>query len=137
VLPELHKAVRSEGLAAVIAEHLEQTKKQGPRLEQVFRAVDAEPSSHLSPPLEKLAEHHDELSGSFADDRLADLFHATAAAATEHHEIAAYDTLLTLGRSVGLSDSARELLERNRAEEGEALGRVEGELRRLADDLRE
>jgi hypothetical protein len=36
-----------------------------------------------------------------------------------------------------LSDSARELLERNRAEEGEALGRVEGELRRLADDLRE
>ena len=133
----MHKAVRSEGLAAAVAEHLEQTKKHGPRLEQVFRAVDAEPSSNLSPPVEKLAQHHDELAGSFADDRLADVFHAVAAVTTEHHEIAAYDTLLALGRSVGLSDSARELLDRNRAEEAEALGRVEAELQRLTTDLRE
>jgi ferritin-like metal-binding protein YciE len=137
VLPELHKAVRSERLAAAVAEHLEQTKKHGPRLEQVFRAVDAEPSSNLSPPVEKLAQHHDELADSFTDDHLADVFHAAAAATTEHHEIAAYDTLLTLGRSIGLSDAARELLERNRSEESEALGRVEAELQRLTADLRE
>jgi ferritin-like metal-binding protein YciE len=137
VLPELHKSVRSEGLAAVVAEHLEQTKEHGPRLEQVFRAVDAEPSSNLSPALEKLAQHHDELADSFADDGLADVFHAAAAATTEHHEIAGYDTLLALGESIGLSDSARELLERNRAEERDALGRIEAELQRLTADLRE
>ena len=120
-----------------VAEHLEQTREHGPRLEQVFRALDAEPSSNLSPPVEKLAEHHDELAGSFADDRLADVFHAAAAATTEHHEIASYDTLLALGPSVGLSDEARGLLERNRAEEGETLERLGAELRRLAGDLRE
>lgn len=128
--------MRSEGLAKAVDEHLEQTREHGPRLEQVFRALDAEPSSNLSPPVEKLAQHHDELADSFADDRLADCFHATAAAATEHNELAAYDALLALSRSVDLADDARELLERNRAEEAEALERLEQELQRLAGELR-
>jgi ferritin-like metal-binding protein YciE len=137
VLPKLQRDVQSEGLASAVAEHLEQTKEHAARLEQVFRALDAEPSSNLSPTVEKLAQHHDELAGSFSDDRLADVFHAAAAAATEHHEIAAYDALLALGQPVGLSDEARGLLEQNRGEEGEALGRIEGELQRLARELRE
>jgi ferritin-like metal-binding protein YciE len=136
VLPELQKAVTSEGLAAAVAEHLEQTREHGPRLEEVFRAVGAEPSSNLSPPVEKLAEHHDELAESFTDDRLADVFHAAAAATTEHHELAAYDTLLALAQAVELPDDARGLLERNRSEEEKALRRLEGELERLAGDLR-
>lgn len=136
VLPKLHQAIASEGLASAVAEHLEQTREHGPRLEQVFRAVDAEPSSNLSPPVEKLAQHHDELAGNFADGRLADVFHAAAAATTEHHELAAYDVLLALGQPIGLSDDARGLLERNRTEEAEALERLETELRRLAGDLR-
>lgn len=137
MLPKLQGEIESEGLAAAVAEHLEQTKEHVTRLEQVFRALDAEPTSNLSPPVEKLAQHHEELSESFADDRLADVFHAAAAAATEHHEIASYDALLALGRLVGLSDDARKLLERNRGEEGEALDRLEAELQRLAGDLRE
>jgi len=137
VLPKLQRAVTSEGLAAAVAEHLEQTKEHGPRLEAVFRALDAEPSSNLSPPAEKLAQHHDEVAGSFADDRLADVFHAASAATTEHFELAAYDALLALAQAVGLSDDARELLERNRAEEAAALERLQEELQRLAGDLRE
>jgi ferritin-like metal-binding protein YciE len=129
--------VQSEGLAAAVAEHLEQTKEHGPRLEDVFRAVGAEPSSNLDPAAEKLAQHHDELAGSFADDRLADVFHASAGVATEHHELAAYDALIALSRAVELSEDARGLLERNRSEEEAALHRLEGELERLAGALRE
>jgi ferritin-like metal-binding protein YciE len=128
--------VRSQGLAETVQEHLDQTREHGPRLERVFRALGAEPSSNLSPPVAKLAQHHDELADSFADDGLADAFHATAAAATEHNELAAYDALLTLAQSVDLGDDARELLARNRAEEAEALGRLQGELERLAGELR-
>lgn len=102
----------------------------------MFRALDAEPSSNLSPPVEKLAEHHDELAELFADDVLADAFHAASAATTERHELAAYDALLVLARPVALSDGGRELLERNRAEEAEALGRLQQELERLAGELR-
>jgi ferritin-like metal-binding protein YciE len=136
VLPKLQLAVTSEGLAAAVAEHLEQTKEHGPRLEAVFRAVDAEPSSNLSPPAEKLAQHHDELAGSFANDRLADVFHAASAATTEHFELAAYDALLALAPAVELPDEARGLLEQNRAEEAEALQRLESELERMAGALR-
>ena len=136
MLPKLHRAVQSEGLAAAVAEHLEQTREHGPRLEEVFRALGAEPSSNLCAPVESLARHHDEPAESFADDRLADVFHAAAGATTEHHELAAYDTLLALGRAVELSDDARGLLERNRGEEADALGQLESELERLSDELR-
>jgi hypothetical protein len=37
---------------------------------------------------------------------------------------------------VGLPEDARGLLERNRGEEAEALGRLESELERLAGELR-
>jgi ferritin-like metal-binding protein YciE len=137
VLPRLHRAVRSEGLAEAVAEHLEQTREHGPRLEAVFRALDAEPSSNLSPPAEKLAQHADELTGSIVDDRLADVFHAASAATTEHFELSAYDTLLALAPAVELPDEARELLERNRAEEAAALEQLQAELERLAGELRE
>ena len=97
--------------------------------------MDAEPSSNLDPAAEQLVEHHDELAGSFTDDRLADVFHAAAAATTEHHELAAYDTLLALGRAIGLGGDARDLLERNRQEESDALGRLQREIDRLVDEL--
>jgi ferritin-like metal-binding protein YciE len=134
VLPDLHRAVRSEGLARVVEEHLEQTKEQASRLEQVFRAVGAEPSSNLSPPVEKLAEHHDEVAEKVQEERLADVFHASAAASTEHHEIASYDALLALGATLDLGDG-RGLLEQNLKEEEQALEKVEKELERLVGEL--
>ncbi len=118
-----------------MAGHLEQTREHGPRLEEVFRTVAAEPSSNLSPPLEKLAQHHDELTEKLVDRRLADVFHAAAALTTEHHELAAYDALLALAQPVGLATDARRLLERNRADEAEAAERLHGELERLAGEL--
>ena len=135
MLPELHKSVRSASLAAAVEEHLEQTREHGPRLEEVFRALGAESSSNLDPSVEQLVEHHDELAGSFADDRLEDVFHAAAAATTEHHELSAYDTLLALARAVELPNDVRGLLERNRAEEAEALRRLQQERERLVGEL--
>jgi len=135
VLPKLHGAVRSQKLADVVAEHLAQTKDHAARVEQVFRAVNAEPSSNLDAAAEKLAQQHDELAEKIVDERLADAFHAIAGTATEHHELAAYDALLALGRALDLGD-ARALLERNRKEEEQALDKLEQELERLVKELR-
>ena len=129
-LPKLRRDVTAEGLAQAVDEHLEQTKEHAARLEQVFRAAGAEPSSNLSPPAEKLGDHRAELAEDIPDDRLKDVLNATAAAATEHYEIALYDALLELASGLGLDD-ARELLERNRKEEEEALRRVTEELEKL------
>jgi ferritin-like metal-binding protein YciE len=131
VLPKLERAAKAEGLVGVLREHLEETREHAVRLEQVFRAAGAEPSSNLSPPAEKLAEHHDTLAGKIPEERLADAFHAIAAVTTEHHELAAYDALLALAGALELGD-ARGLLERNREEEARALERLRDELSRLA-----
>ena len=130
-LPGLRRDVTADGLAAAVDEHLEQTKEHVARVEQAFRAAGAEPSSNLSPPFEKLAQHRSELAGKIPDDRLADVLNAAAASATEHNEIAVYDALIALADSLGLGD-ARGLLEQNRREEEEALDRLRTEVGRLA-----
>ena len=130
VLPKLRRDVTAEGLAQAVDEHLEQTKQHVARVEQAFRAAGAEPSSNLSPPAEKLAQHREELAGTVPEDRLRDVLNAAAAAATEHHEIAAYDALVDLAGGLELGD-ARDLLEQNRKEEAEALDRLRDELGKL------
>ena len=134
VLPKLERQATSEWLVGVLREHLAETKEHAARLEQVFRAVGAETSSNLCAPVEQLARHHDELAGSIKSERLADSFHAIAAAATEHHELAAYDALLALGKALDLGD-ARALLQANRDEDAAALEKLEDVLRRLVDAI--
>jgi ferritin-like metal-binding protein YciE len=131
VLPKLQREVTSGPLAEAVAHHLEQTKEHATRVEQAFRAVGAETSSNLFPPAEKLAEHHDEVAQQIVEERLRDTFHASAAAATEHLEIAMYDALITVAKAMEEKDAVR-LLERNRDEEREALATMEREAERLA-----
>ena len=129
-LPKLRRDVTAEGLALAVEEHLEQTKEHAVRVERAFRAAGAEPSSNLSPAPEKLAQHREELAGTIPEDRLRDVLNAAAAAATEHHEIAAYDALIELADALDL-DLARDLLRQNREEDADALDRVRKELEKL------
>jgi ferritin-like metal-binding protein YciE len=133
VLPKLERAATAERLVGILREHLDETREHAARLEQVFRAAGAEPSSNLSPAAAKRFEHHDELAGKIPEERLADTYHALAAVTTEHHELAVYDGLLALARALELGD-ARELLERNRSEDAAALERLGDQLRRLVDE---
>jgi ferritin-like metal-binding protein YciE len=130
VLPSLRKQVQSESLAAAVEEHLAQTRGHVTRVEEVFRALGAEPVSARSAPAAALASEHEETAGKIAEPRLADLFHAGAAITTEHFEIASYDVLLELA-----PEAVRESLAQNRDEEVQALellrelsGRLRGEL---------
>ena len=128
VLPNLHKQVQSESLAAAVEEHLAQTHGHVTRVEEAFRALGAEPVSARSAPAAALAAEHEETAAKIAEPRLADLFHAGAAITTEHYEIAGYDVLLQLAR-----DDVAESLAQNREEEAETLKRLE----QLVAELRE
>jgi ferritin-like metal-binding protein YciE len=132
VLPQLQRDAQSESLAAAFAEHLEQTRGHVTRLEETFRLLGAETSSNLDPAAKKLFEHHDELAAEIVEPILRDVFHAAAAAKTEHHEIAAYDVLIELGRALG---APIELLDQSRREEAGALERVESIGARLGKEI--
>jgi ferritin-like metal-binding protein YciE len=131
ILPKLQKAVKGETLHAIVGEHLEETKEHVTRLEQVFRAVGAEPTSNLYSPVQQLAQHHDEIGGSIPDDRLADVYHAAAGSTTERIELSGYDALLALAPALDLDRDARGLLEQTRKEEKQALDKLQKELERL------
>ena len=131
LLPELLAKVSDPDLAGVLADHVEPTKRHAERLEDVFRSLGAEPSSSHSPPFTGLVDQHSELAGNIVAPTLADLFHAAAAAHTEHHEIAAYRALVPLARALG-DGAAVELLETNLADEQHALAELELAVGRLA-----
>jgi len=131
VLPELQRQVESESLVAAVAEHLTQTHGHVARCEEAFRALGAEPVSARHAGAAGLADQHRETTAKLAEPRLADLFHASAAIATEHLEIASYDALIELARALGRDDVER-LLAETRDEEAQTLER----LVELARDLR-
>jgi ferritin-like metal-binding protein YciE len=130
-LPSLERAADSESLARAFAHHLEQTRGHVARVEEVFAIAAAESSSVPDRAAEKLVEEHDRLAGNVVDPRLADVFHAGAAALTEHHEIALYTALIALAGALELPDAVK-LLEQSLAEESEALAEVEQLGARLA-----
>jgi ferritin-like metal-binding protein YciE len=136
VLPDLHKQVKSESLAAAVQEHLVQTHDHVARIEQVFTRLGTEPASARSAPAAALQEEHGEVSGKIVDPLLADLFHAGAAVQTEHLEIAAYDLLLDLADSFAEAEVA-ELLAANRADEEAALERLHALAENLRGELRQ
>jgi ferritin-like metal-binding protein YciE len=123
VLPELSRQVQSESLAAAVEEHLAQTHGHIARCEAAFRALGAEPASARHAGAAGLADQHRETSAKLAEPRLADLFHASAAIATEHLEIASYDALIELARAHGRDDVER-LLAETRDEEAQTLERL-------------
>jgi ferritin-like metal-binding protein YciE len=136
VLPQLYRQVQTQSLKRGVEAHLEQTRAHVDRVEQAFRRFEAEPSSNLSPPVAGLQSGHEEIAGQIVEPRLADLFHATAAAHTEHYEIAAYRALVALAGALG-DATAVELLRRNLDDEQEMLKELEKIVERLSNELAE
>jgi ferritin-like metal-binding protein YciE len=123
-LPSLERGAQAQSLAEAFAEHRAETLDHVARLEEVFRIAAAEVSSNLDPAAQQLIEQHDEVAGQVVDPMLRDVFHAAAAARTEHAEIAMYATLVELAEALELPEAAR-LLRQNLDEDAAALEKVE------------
>jgi ferritin-like metal-binding protein YciE len=91
-LPKIVKAVESEELSDAIANHLEETKNQVSRLEQIFESLGENPKGKkcvgMQGILEEGSETINEFEGSVLDAGLI-----SAAQRVEHYEIAAYGSV--------------------------------------------
>ena len=134
VLPELRDAVSDEELRGAVEEHLLETRGHVKRVEQAFESLGSHPSSIYSPTVSALVAEHDELAGKVVEDRLRDVWHAHAAARTEHLELALYESVLALAQALD-ADEPRSGLEENRDQERQALETVEVIARRLRNEL--
>jgi ferritin-like metal-binding protein YciE len=122
-LPKLIEEVEDE-------EFMEGLKKH---LEEVFDSLGEEPHAEKCIGFEGLKSEHDQLVEE-TSSALIDLVDAGAAARTENYEIAAYEGLRRMAKSLG-EEEAVGLLDENLKQEKEALREVEKISTRLSKEL--
>jgi len=115
-LPKLIEKATNRDLSAGLRGHLEETKGQVERLDQVFNKLGEEPEGVQCPAIDGLISEADDLAGEVADKEVLDAAIVGSAQAVEHYEIARYGTLIAWADTLGRDDISR-LLNTNLNEE--------------------
>jgi len=115
-LPKMAKAASNPDLKAGFEEHLEETKVQVERLQQIGEQLGKSLTGHKCKGMEGLLAEGADLINEEADDTVRDAGLIGAAQRVEHYEIAAYGTAMALATQLGF-DEAADLLEETLEEE--------------------
>jgi ferritin-like metal-binding protein YciE len=115
-LPKMIKAATSEELRTAFENHLEETRAQVERLEQVFELIDEKARGKHCDGMAGILEEGKSVMEEEFDETTMDAVLIASAQRVEHYEMAAYGTLVAWARDMGHNDAA-ELLEQTLAEE--------------------
>jgi ferritin-like metal-binding protein YciE len=118
-LPKLAKAAEAEELSEALNSHLEQTRNQVSRLEEIFQLVATNAKGKPCKGMKGLLEEGNETIQEEDEGPLRDLAIIAGCQKVEHYEISAYGTLRTIAEQLELEDVI-ELLQQTEAEEKEA-----------------
>lgn len=116
-LPKMAKAATSPELKRAFQTHLEETRRQVERLDQVFEGLEASPRGKKCVGMEGLIEEAEELIGEEPEPEVLDAGLISKAQHVEHYEIAGYGTVRAYAVLLGESEQA-ELLQQTLDEEG-------------------
>lgn len=116
-LPKMAKAATSPDLKRAFERHLEETRKQVERLDQIGQALEIKLTGKKCKGMEGLIEEGKELMEEDFDDNAIDAGLIGAAQKVEHYEIAAYGTARTHAEMLGYTKAAK-LLQQTLDEEG-------------------
>jgi ferritin-like metal-binding protein YciE len=117
-LPKMVKAASNEQLASGFKEHLEQTKEQAVRLEEILKSHGQSTRGPKCKGMEGVLKDGEEMIKEEADDEVRDAGLISAAQHVEHYEMAGYGCARTYAKLVGDKNGA-ELLQKTLAEESE------------------
>jgi ferritin-like metal-binding protein YciE len=118
-LPKMAKKAKSDELRHAFEHHLEETKGQVERLDQVFQQLDARASGKRCEAMEGLIEEAKEMMEDIATPEVLDAAMIAAAQKVEHYEIASYGSVRALAEALGHKEAAK-LLEETLDEEKSA-----------------
>jgi ferritin-like metal-binding protein YciE len=118
-LPKMAKAADSEDLRAAFEEHLEITRMQVNRLEEVFKSIGMAARGKPCAGMKGLIEEGQEKMEELEQGATLDAALIASAQKVEHYEIASYGTLATFAEIMGHQD-AKDLLGQTLDEEKEA-----------------
>jgi ferritin-like metal-binding protein YciE len=94
-------------LAQGLKTHLEETRKQIERLDQVFKKLGKTPQSADCPAIDGLIKEADNTAGEVEDKSVLDAAIIASAQAVEHYEIARYGTLIAWAEELGHDEIVR------------------------------
>jgi len=132
-LPKMAKEANDADLSEGLERHVDETRQHVSNLEEVFRLLGEKPRAAKSAAIEGLTLEHKGFASDAADDvhpEVLDLVALGSATATEHHEIASYEGLISLARGVGETEIVP-FLERNLEQERKMLANAKELARRL------
>ena len=118
-LPKMVDAASSDELQSALNEHLEITKQQAQRLEQIFENLGEKAKGKKCKGMEGLIKEGSEVIEENEDDQVRDAAIISAAQKVEHYEMAGYGTVRTYASLLG-EDNAADLLQQTLDEEKEA-----------------
>jgi ferritin-like metal-binding protein YciE len=100
-LPKMAKAASSDELRTSFENHLEQTKVQVQRLEEIFESLDESPRGKKCVGMEGLVREGSEVMEEDFEDAALDAGLIGAARRVEHYEIAAYGSVCEIAKVLG------------------------------------
>ena len=118
-LPKMAKAANAPELKEAFESHLEETRGQVERLEQIFKELDVSPKGKKCKAMEGLVEEGSEMIKEDAEPPVKDAGLIAAAQRVEHYEIAGYGAARTFATLLGY-DKAAKLLQETLDEEAGA-----------------
>jgi ferritin-like metal-binding protein YciE len=117
-LPKMAKAAQSDDVRQAFQEHLDVSKQQLERLNQVFEQLGTNPGRKKCMGMEGLLKEADEFMSEQVASDVMDAGLIANAQRVEHYEIAAYGTVRTFAQMMGHNQAAS-LLQQTLDEEGQ------------------
>jgi ferritin-like metal-binding protein YciE len=136
-LPKLAKASTSPELRAAFEAHLEETRGQVDRLEQVFASLDEKPRGKHCDGIAGIIDEGKAIMEEDFDEATMDACLIAAGQRAEHYEMAAYGTLVAWARGMGHSEAERllqETLDEEKAADEKLTAIAEGGVNQEAAD---
>ena len=106
-LPKMRKAAANRQLAAAFNQHLNQTKLQAKRLEQILKRHDESTRAPKCEGMEGLIKEGDKMASEDGQDDVRDAGLIASAQRVEHYEIAGYGCARTYAQLLGDKQGAR------------------------------
>jgi ferritin-like metal-binding protein YciE len=117
-LPKMSQAAHSQEVKNAFDQHLNQTKSQISRMEQVFQMMGKEPQRITCDGMRGIIDEGQSIVDAEGDADVRDAGLIAAAQKVEHYEICGYGTCRTFAQRLGRSDVA-DVLQSILNEEGE------------------
>ena len=105
-LPKMADKATDPALKQGFTSHLQETKMQIERLDQVFKMHGAEKKAVTCPAIDGIIKEAEEVAGEVEDKHVLDAALIAAGQAAEHYEIARYGTLVAWAKQLGRADCA-------------------------------